>query len=336
MTIAIIGGGAIGSIAAAYLTQAGIKTTLVARQEHCDAINANGLIVHGLGEGKSFPVRAVTKLNKEYDLVIFTTKTQDLERAYQENHEFLEECIVLSSQNGVQADNILSVHFPKERLYSSIVMFGSTYEKPGEVTYNFPGDWIVGKPRMMIDPRAHQIVETLNKGLKTIVTPDIVGMKWLKLFINFNNCIPALINKSMQETFADLDLCRLSIRLLKEGVDIVTKADIELESLPGFPKDRIYGLTQMPEEQAAGIIRQTLTQLSEEPLYGSILQSIKRGKKSEIEFINGEPVFLTKYLDGAAPLNEKMLAMVNEVENTGRFYTVEQVKEEFNLVTQIN
>ena len=73
-----------------------------------------------------------------------------------------------------------------------------------------------------------------------------------------------------------MDLCRLSILLLKEGVAIVQKAGKKLVSLPQFPADRIYGMVNMPIEQAAGIINQTLTTLSKEPLYGSILQSIMR------------------------------------------------------------
>src|SRR5208282_2905248 len=121
-----------------------------------------------------------------------------------------------------------------------------------------------------LDPTTHAVAEVLGKAFKVVTSTNVMGQKYLKLFVNFNNCIPALIGKSMQETFADLDLCRLSIMLLKEGVDIVTQANIELISLPDFPKERIYGLVKMPMEQTAGIINKTLTGLSKEPLYGSI------------------------------------------------------------------
>ena len=100
-------------------------------------------------------------------------------------------------------------------------MFGSTYVKPGEVTLNFEGDWIIGKPFEPVDAKAKEITELLGQAFPTVISEDIIGMKWLKLFVNFNNCIPAVIGKSMQETFADLDLCRLSILLLKEGVDCI-------------------------------------------------------------------------------------------------------------------
>ncbi|MDP8265697.1 MAG: 2-dehydropantoate 2-reductase [Candidatus Aceula meridiana] len=331
MHIAVVGAGAIGSVVAAYLHKAGENVTLIGRPDQLAAIEKNGLKINGIRGEEVFHIPVKTKMDEEYPLVIFATKTQDVERAYQDNRDFLENGLVLTTENGVQADNILSGHIEKEKVISSIVMFGATYINPGEVTFNFEGNWIVGKPYMTNDMLIHDIAAILNKAFEVVVSDDIIGMKWLKLFINFNNCLPALIGKSMQETFADMDFCTLSIKILKEGVDIVQKAGIQLTSLPNFPVDRIYGLASMPEPQAAGIMNKTLTTLSQEPVYGSILQSIIRKKKSEIEFINGEVYMLAKQTGTQAPLNHKIVDLVNQVEQSGEFFTIEQVKKEFNL-----
>jgi len=331
MRIAVIGGGAIGSVLAAYLSKAGEDVLLVGKKDHTDAINANGLKVTGVRGEETFRLKCATKLDEEHDLVIFVTKSQDLEHAYQANVDFLENCDVLTTQNGVQGDNILSCHFERDKMFSSIVMFGATYVKPGEVTFNFEGDWILGRPYVPVDPKTHALAEKLNKAVKTVVSDNIIAMKWLKLFVNFNNCIPAVIGKSMQETFADLDLCKLSIMLLKEGVDIIKEAHIELVSLPDFPANRIYGLVGMPIEQAAEIIHQTLPNLSKEPLYGSILQSIMRKRTSEIDFINGEIVAMAGEMQKDVPLNARIVDMVHEVEQSGKFFEIEDVKQEFNL-----
>ncbi len=332
MKIAVIGAGAIGSVVAGRLKKSGADVVLIGRDDQVKAIKKNGLTIKGPGWEEiieNLPV--ATELDDTCALAIFATKTQDLEAAYQQNNLFLDEALILTTQNGVQADNILSSHFDHGKIYSSIVMFGSTYTKAGEVTYNFDGDWIIGKPFTPIDPKTHEIAEVLGKAFKVEVANNIVGMKWLKLFVNFNNCIPALLGKSMQETFADLDFCRLSILLLKEGVDIITKANIKLVSMPQFSVDRIYGLAKMPLEQAAGIINKTLTSLSKEPLYGSILQSILRKRTSEIDFINGEVVFIAKQMQQVARMNERIVDMVHHVERTGNFYRPEQIKEIFEL-----
>ncbi len=336
MKIAVIGAGAIGSTVAAYLTKAGQELVLVGKADQVDAINAKGLSIKGVRGVDNIKVMAMTKLDKAYDLVIFATKTQDIEEAFAINSDFLDTGLVLTSQNGVQADNLLSCHFDRERQLSSIVMFGATYVRPGEITFNFEGDWIIGRPFTTLDPTTHKVAEVLGKAFKTVTSTDITGMKYLKLFVNFNNCIPALIGKSMQETFVDLDLCRLSIMLLKEGVGIVQEAKIELVSLPDFPKERILGLANMPLDQAAGIMNKTLTNLSKEPLYGSILQSIMRGKTSEIDFINGEVVQLASHFKLPCPLNDKMVDMVHEVERSGKYFSIEQIKEAFQLKEAMN
>lgn len=331
MKIAVIGAGAIGSVVAGFLAKAGEDVLLVGRQDQVDAINRNGLSIKGARGQEIVQLKALTKLDRNYDLVIFAVKTQDMEDAYQHNAKYLEECLVLTSQNGVQADNLLSGHYEKEKVISSIVMFGATYIRPGEVTFNFEGDWIIGKPFGPNDPTVHKIADILKKPFKVVVTNEITGMKWLKLFVNFNNCIPALVGKSMQETFSDMDLCRLSVMLLKEGVDIVRQAQIELVSMPDFPKERILGLAAMPIEQASAIINKTLTTLSKEPLYGSILQSIMRKKTSEIDFINGEVISLASHFHLPAPLNSRVVDLVHEVERSGKYFTADEIKKEFGL-----
>ena len=332
MRIVVIGAGAIGGCLAAYLKKAGEEVLLIGRQDQVDVINQKGLTITGNRPTETIRVPVATRMSEPADLIIFAVKTQDMEDAFADNADFLDTGLVLTSQNGVQADNILSCHFDKERQLSSIVMFAATYVKPGEIIYNFDGDWIIGRPFTALDPTAHRIAETLSKAFKVVTSTDITGMKYLKLFVNFNNCIPALVGKSMQETFADMDMCRLSILLLKEGVQIIGDCKIELCSIPTFPKEKILGLTAMPLDQAAGIINKTMTGLSKELFYGSILQSILRGKVSEIDFINGEVVQLAKHMKFPCPLNEKVVDMVHEVERTGKFFTFDQVKKEFKLI----
>lgn len=331
MNIAIIGAGAIGSVVAAYLAKAGEDVVLIGRKDQVEAIQKNGLRVIGARGEETFPVPALARLDRDYDLVIFTVKMQDIAGAYDANQAFLEKCLVLSSQNGVQADTILAKYFDKARIYSSIVMFGATYTEPGQAVFNFEGDWIIGKPFAGNDENTQRIAQTLKKAFGAIVSDNITGMKWLKLFVNFNNCIPALTGRSMQETFADMDLCRLSILLLKEGLVIVQKSGIQLVSLPQFPAERIYGMANMPLEQAAGIINKTLTTLSKEPLYGSILQSIMRGRASEIDYINGQVLKMVRSPKDEAPLNARAVEMVHKVEQWKKYFTIDEIKEAFEL-----
>jgi len=124
--------------------------------------------------------------------------------------------------------------------------------------------------------------------------------------------------------------------LLKEGVGIVQENGIQLVSLPNFPAERVCGMANMPLDQAAGIINKTLTTLSKEPLYGSILQSIMRGRSSEIDYINGQVLKMVRSPKDEAPLNARVVEMVHQVEQRKRYFTVEEIKEGFNLKSVIS
>jgi 2-dehydropantoate 2-reductase len=335
MRIAIIGAGAVGGVLAARLTSAGERVTLVGRDDQVRTVTERGLSVRGQAGVETVAVRAVTRLDSGHDVVILATKTQDLTEAVEHHRAEFGRCLLLSTQNGVRADAVLAEYFDRGRLMSSIVMFGATYTKPGEVTLNFPGGLIVGRPFARSesgdDAEIRAVAVVLGRAFDVTLESNITAMKHLKLFVNFNNCLPGLIGEPMQTTFADRDLCRLSVMLLQEGVATVRAAGIELGSLPSFPRERIEALVTLPVERAAEVLGKTLTGLSQEPLYGSILQSILRGKKSEVDFLNGEIVRIAQQCGLHAPLNEKVVALLHGVEESGRFMSPEQVKHAFEL-----
>jgi len=328
MKIAVIGAGAIGALVAGYLSKAGVDVTLVARSKDVSAIKENGLAIEGVRGEMVVPVRVTDKLEKGADLVVLAVKTQDITATLSDNEQALDGALVLTVQNGVRAEEVLREFIPEGKIISSVVLFGATYLEAGKVVHNFEGDWLMGKIFVPNDEEMETIGGVLGNASPVRITEDIRGMKWLKLFLNLNNCLPALTGKSMQETFSHLDICKLSIRLLNEALQVVDQAEVELKSLPDFPVDRLRGLTGMPLEKASEIFSQTMTNLSKEPLYGSILQSIKRGKPSEIDYFNGEIVRLGGKMGVAAPLNEKLVRMVHKVERGGRFSLPEEILSE--------
>lgn len=326
MKVSVIGAGAIGALVGGYLREQGIDVTLVARPREAAVINRDGLTIDGVRGRKVVRLPASDRLEGGRELVILAVKTQDIREAVAENREAIAEAVVLGVQNGVRAEEILGEVLPEAKRLSSIVMFGATHLEAGRVTHNFEGDWLIGAD----DTGAatlDEVTEVLDKALAVRVVENIRGMKWLKLFLNMNNCLPAITGRSMQETFADREMCRIALSLWKEALALVDKAGIELTGLPDFPAERLRGLASMPLPEAAEIYSGIMTNLSREPLYGSVLQSIKRGRPSEIEYINGEIVRLAARSGGEAPLNEKAVNMVRQVESHGRFLNETEIRE---------
>lgn len=330
MKIAVIGAGAIGGLVAGYLKLEAEDVRLVCRPEAASKIQENGLRISGVRGSFNVKIEAQEALSDKPDLVILAVKTQDVEPALKAGINFIKDAQVLTAENGIRADDIAAGYLPKENIISGIVMFGATLIAPGEITHNFEGSWIISRAFAKNDDKVIAIANRLQKIFPVIVSEEIKGMKYLKIFVNANNCIPAILGVSMQEAFNDIEVSRISLGIWREGLDIVRGCGIELASLPDFPLERLNKLTSLPILEAAGVFSGIIRNLSKEPLYGSVLQSIKRGRPSEIDYLNGEFVRLAKENNLQAPLNEKLVDMVHQVERTGRFFSKEELFEAVN------
>jgi len=325
MKTAVLGSGAIGCLVAGYLKLKDEDVVLIGHRESVQVIRKSGLSISGVRGDFKINIETAEKLTSQPELIILATKTQDIDAALQENKEFLENAALLITQNGIAADEIAARHIPKENIVSSIIMFGATYSGPGKVIHNFDRSWIIGGFFKPDEESVKKIESFLGKAFPVVVVGDIKGMKYLKIFLNANNCIPAILGKCMQEVFSDMELSRISIAIWKEALDIITKSGIKLASLPDFPLERLYKLTSLPALEAAKIFSLMMTGLSKEPLYGSILQSIQRKRLSEIDYINGEFVGLAQKNNLPVPLNGKLVEMVHQVEQQHRFFTKEEL-----------
>ncbi|MCF7869900.1 MAG: 2-dehydropantoate 2-reductase [Candidatus Omnitrophica bacterium] len=317
MQIAVLGCGAIGGLFLGHLSKELEDVLGIVRSYQVDSLENEGLVIKDSNKEEKINVKIDTKLTKQVDLAIVSTKINDLEEIIKENIDYLKNAVVISTQNGLRAESILVKFFPAEKIITTIVMFGATFYSPNKVVSNFSGDLIMGNIFDKKVAKEKKIRKVLKNSFNLKLSENIKGAKYLKLFINLNNCIPAILGKSMQEAFRNPEIAKLAIKLNKEAYQLISQAGISLESLPSYPKERIEGLVSMPLEDAASLFSKIMINLSKEPLYGSLLQSIKRGKPSEIDYINGEVVALAKNNNQQAPLNEKMVSLVHRVEKEG-------------------
>jgi 2-dehydropantoate 2-reductase len=336
MKVAVIGLGAIGGLVAAYLKAKGVPVICVGRLEQKKAIDKEGLMVEGV-RGRSLVFLDVkARLEEKVDLAIITVKTQDISDAVDKSREFLMGPVILSAQNGVRADKLLEMMLGKEKLISSIVMFGATYVPYNKIVHNFEGNWLMGRSDAPHDAKVKEVMDLLKVAFNVVEVENIASMKWTKIFINSSNGLAALVGKSIQETYSDLEMCKLSLRLLKEGFDVVEKLALPLANMPDFDVEKLKGLTRMPLDAGAPIFSGIMTSLSKEPLYGSILQSLQRGRPTEIDYINGEIANQAKLNNIEAKLNTRVTELVHHVENVKKFFTFAEVLQEMERSAQLN
>lgn len=330
LKIAIIGAGAVGSSMGALLTRDGQDVTLVGRLAHVDAIRRQGgLQVDGyLGEF-TVPIKAAESLDFRPDLALLTVKTQDVVVAVRDNLTSLADAPLVTLQNGVRSDELVAEILLRRQIISAVVRVGATYLTPGRVTLLQPGALVVGRPFGPRDTQVDEIACVLNRAVLTRVSDNIHGAHWLKLIVNLNNVLPALIDWPMSQVAADPYLGRLAVGLMREGLRVADQAGIRLESLPQIPAGVIRPVGWLPSSLAVSMFTAMSRRIETRwPLLGSTLQSVRRGRPTEIDYLNGEVARLGKQVGIPTPLNAKAVELVHRVEQTRQFFSVDMLRKE--------
>jgi len=328
--IAVIGAGAVGSALGALLHRAGQNVVLVARAPHVAAIRQDGLQVNGDVGDFIAPVEATETLNFRPDLALLTVKAQDVVAAVKANQAFLDHVPVVTFQNGIRSDELVASFLPREQILSAVVLTHVTYLLPGKVTVVYRGGLILGRPFGPRDGKLEDVAHVLNQAVPTRVTDNIQGAHWLKLIINLNNALPAITNHTMNRVYTSASLRNLAVGLMREGLRVVGRANIRLESLPEVSVGLTRLVNWMPSRIAGCIAAAKVRRLTTEwPLWGSTLQSIQRSRPTEIDYLNGEIVELGKRYGEATPLNTKIVELVHQVERTGQFLSMGEISRAF-------
>jgi 2-dehydropantoate 2-reductase len=319
MKIAVIGAGAIGSVIGGLLSKAGEDVTLIGRKPHVDTINQNGLILDGESGEIVVQVKATENLDFKPNLTLLAVKTQDVESSIRKVSPFLSGVPLVTMQNGVQSDDLVAGFLGKENIISSVVIFNGLFLQPGKVSYSVPFGKIallIGEPFGIKGNRLQNISELLNKALPTDISEDIRGAHWTKLLWNLNTAVPAVTGLSFQELNPYPQIRKLNIDLMKEGLEVIKTGGIKTADVPGMPLSLMETMIKTPLP---------VSFLGKLPMLGSILQSIRRGKSTEIDYLNGEIVNLGKKSGISTPINSLIVELVHQVETTGKFLTVDEL-----------
>jgi 2-dehydropantoate 2-reductase len=325
MRLAVVGAGAVGSVVGGLLARAGEDVTLIGRRSHVDAVNRDGLRIDGaLGE-VHVRVKAAERLDFKPDLALLAMKTQGVAPAARELHPYVVGVPVLTMQNGVRSDELVAEVLGRENLLSSVVLLGATFLEAGRVTYSPKGVLVLGVPFGPIDERTRAIAAVLDKAVPTQLSANIAGTHWTKLIVNENNALPAVTGLSIQEVNRHPALRRLSVLMMREAVETIAAAGIKLASLPRLSAAALTTVLRMPLPIPTRLLRLSSLSLGGSPALGSTLQSVRRGERTEIDYLNGEVIALGKRTGRPTPYNATVVDLVHQVEATGRFLTAEAV-----------
>ncbi len=318
-----------GGAIAALLARGGHEVEVTARGAHLEAIREHGIQLEGAWGTYVAQVAASELLTRAPELVIVATKAQDAVAAIRENIRLLRGIPVVVVQNGLDAITNATSAAPRSDIVGGLATFATSYLSPGVITVTTAGPTYVGVDGED-DLPARYVARVLGEVMPTSIVANFRGAQWTKLVINQVNALPAITGLSVQDVVAQWPLRRLMTASMRETVRTARASRVRFEPLQGLGRRglSIFGIMPLWIGQLLPILMSA--RIGKTPNPGSTLQSIRRGQATEIDYLNGAVVRAAGAVGRKAPVNETLVELVHEVEQSGSFLAPETVAGRFS------
>ena len=303
MKIAMIGSGAAGSVFACYLKKGGAEMTLVDRyQRHMDACRESGLrFVTPEGEEllTGFQTAASAAQLDVQDLVILMVKATQTEGLIPDlRHCVGPETVVVSLQNGLGNDELLSRYFPPESILYGFGTIGTELPEPGKCVSKPESGVIMRFGAVKDSPLSRRAGQWLEQcfnagGCSTVFEPDIRPFVWKKAISNSGyNTLSALLRLKVGDYLALEAGEELLKSVWAEGCAVcraVTGVDLWPEMLEELPRLKQGFATYYPSMAQDVLIHQ---------------------RQTEVQLLNGAIVRYGEACGIPTPVNEALTRMI--------------------------
>ena len=315
--IAVLGTGANGAALAASMTRAGHDVTCIEQwPEHVDAIRTSGLTVHSPAGTTTTALTAyhlceVATLREPFDIVFVVVKGYDTRWACELIRPLLTPTsLVVGVQNGMTIDDMADI-VGENRTVGCVIEVAANMFEPGIVNQQ-TGMWFaLGGLTDSVQERLGEVATVLSAAGDLEIVSDIRSSKWMKLVANAAELV----------TSAILDLPLLDAIALPGMHEFMTETGKEAGRTAvalGHKIVPIFGMndidTSSPDAFATELLDRVLTDYSLPDTRTTVLQDWMKGRRAEIEEINGLVVRSQRALGGRVPANEITLELARAIE----------------------
>lgn len=298
-SVAVVGAGAVGGYFGGMLARAGARVTMIGRPAFADAVKKSGLFLDTLQFQETVRVAASTEISAAAgaDIALFCVKTTDNAATAMELAPLLAPgALVVSFQNGV--DNVEQIRAAANLdALPAVVYIGVSVPEPGKIKHAGRGDLVFG-PKTEKTERLAAVFE--RAGVPCRISENIAGELWTKLIWNCAlNAISALGRVKYGQIAASSDAGQVVRSLVEEIWAVASAAGIRFPDLPDV--DAAFA-------GACKIASQIPAALS------STAQDVLRGKRTEIDSLNGYISRRGTELGVPTPVNHALYTMVKLLE----------------------
>ena len=317
--IGIIGAGAIGGVVGGLLTRAGYDVTLIDHWvDHINAMKADGLRLTGplIGDIR-VPVKAlhiyeVQGIAEPFDIGMVSVKSYDTEWAtHLLNPLVLEDGVVVDMQNGINDERVAAIA-GRERTLGCVITIGAGMYDPGHCirTDSRTLGFKIGELDGSDSDRARDIAAIFNHVAGSESTTNLWGERWGKLAVNcMANPVAGLSGYASGELRTRDDSRWLCIRLAAEVVEVGRAYGHQIDTVWSIPSQMFVDVANGgdPSELDAILISGAQEMGAGRP---SFLQDVIRGRRVEIDALNGWVVEQGKAVEVATPINAAVTEVV--------------------------
>jgi 2-dehydropantoate 2-reductase len=297
--VAVVGAGAVGGYFGGMLARAGAHVTLIGRPVHVEVWKRDGLLVDSVNFQESIPIEASTSVAacEGADLVLFSVKSLDTEEAARDLARHIRgDALIISLQNGV--DNVERIRAAAALdPIAAVVYVASSMPAPGRIKHDGRGDLIVGDLPGRSGPLREAAVARVSTwfeaaGVPCRVSPNIAADLWTKLILNAAlNAISAVVHAPYGDVVAIAESRETVRQLVNECVAVARTGGVSL-----------------PEVDFVEMVLRFAEKVGQ--VFSSTAQDLDRGKRTEVDALNGFVVRRGAELGVPAPVNQALLALV--------------------------
>jgi 2-dehydropantoate 2-reductase len=269
-------------------------------QDRARKLSEQGIAIEGISG--SWQSRVKITVNPEEigraDLLIICVKSYHTRDAITQAKILVDERTqVLTLQNGIGNIEIISEVVGQDKVIGGVTSHGATLLGPGHIRHAGKGETIIGRIDGKIPAELRSIREIFNKaGLETRISRDIKGLLWSKLIINVGINALTAITRLNNGRLLEFETTR---RIMRDAVT---------EAIRVAKRKRIKLLYDDPLARVEAVCEATRDNIS------SMLQDIRKNKRTEIDFINGVIVRQAQELGIPVPVNSVLVDLVKTLE----------------------
>lgn len=314
--IAVLGAGSIGCFIGGAWQSVGLPVTFIGRPRLSQDIECYGLTISDYSgwEVQLAPgdvdYRCGPEALDQADVIIVAVKSGDTESAAAEIDRYGRDgATVISFQNGISNMEVLERGVKgRFELARGIVQYNVVYLGEGRFHKAVAGDlWTESRSE------TKELSKRIGNGAAALkLSEDMLSLAWGKLLINMNNAVNALSGRTLLGELRERDYRRVFAGSIREGLSLLSRAGIEPAKVGPISFPLFVRILELPDLLFNNFFFRVWK--IDPSARSSMSDDLAIGRKTEVDYLNGELIRLAENLRMAAPVNRAIAGLVHAAE----------------------